>query len=231
MSQEKAIKKEKKIVDPDHISNIFKQGIFKENALFIQLLGFCPALAITNSFESALGMALLVVVILTITNIIISAIRKFVPDEIRIPTYIVIIATVVTVFEMLVQAFIPELYSTLGVFMALIAVNCIILGRAEAFASKNSVLKSIFDGLGSGIGFGGALVLIGIIRELFGTGTIAIGKIFTFIPEFRIIPWAEGSQVPNYFIGILTGAPGAFIVIGLLLALFVFIGEKRGAKK
>lgn len=176
-------------------------------------------------------MALLVLIILVITNIIISAIRKFIPDEIRIPAYIVLIATVVTVFQMLVQAFLPELYSTLGVFIALITVNCIILGRAEAFASKNGVVKSIMDGLGVGLGFGGALVLIGFIREFFSTGTIVIGKIFTFIPQFSVIPYKEGSKVPSYFISILNTAPGAFIVMGLLLALFVFIGQKRGAKR
>ena len=228
---QKVEKKVKKEIDPDSLSNIFKKGIFKENALFISLLGLCPALAVTNSFESALGMALLVLIILIITNIIISAIRKFIADEIRIPIYIVIIATVVTSFQMLVQAFLPELYSTLGVFIALITVNCIILGRAEAFASKNSVVKSIFDGLGVGIGFGGAIILIGFVREFFGSGTIVIGKIFTFIPEFSVIPYKEGSAVPNYFFQVLQTAPGAFIVMGLLLGLFVFIGQKRGAKR
>ncbi|MGI6787342.1 MAG: electron transport complex subunit RsxE [Acholeplasmataceae bacterium] len=227
MSKEKVVKPE----NPDSLGSVFKKGIFKENPIFISLLGLCPALAVTNSFEGALGMSLLVIIILTITNIIISAIRNFVPDEIRIPVYIVVIATIVTVIQMLVQAFLPELYSTLGVFIALITVNCIILGRAEAFASKNGVVKSIFDGLGMGLGFGLALILIGFIREFFGTGTIIIGKVFTFIPEFSLIPYKEGSQVPNYFIGILTSAPGAFIVMGLLLALFVFVGEKRGAKK
>ena len=176
-------------------------------------------------------MALLVIIILTITNIIISAIRNFIPDEIRIPVYIVVIATIVTVIQMLVQAFVPALYSTLGVFIALITVNCIILGRAEAFASKNGVVKSIFDGLGMGLGFGLAIMLVGFIREFFGTGTIIIGKVFTFIPEFSLIPYAEDSNVPRYFIGVLTTAPGAFIVMGLLLALLVFIQDKRGAKK
>lgn len=237
MSQEqvkdKPRKKEKveKVDNPDSLSNVFKKGIFKENALFISLLGLCPALAVTTSFEAALGMALLVLVILIITNVIISAIRKFIPDEIRIPIYIVIIATIVTVFQMIVQAYVPELYSTLGVFIALITVNCIILGRAEAFASKNNVVSSIFDGLGVGVGFGLAMILIGFVREFFGTGTIVLGRVFTFIPEISIIPYKEGSTIPNYFIGVLTQAPGAFIVMGLLLALFVFIGQKRGAKR
>lgn len=231
MEKEKVLNKKEKVANPDSLGSVFKRGIFKENPIFISLLGLCPALAVTTSFEGALGMALLVIIILVLTNIIISAIRNFIPDEIRIPVYIVVIATVVTVIQMLVQAFLPELYSTLGVFIALITVNCIILGRAEAFASKNGIVKSIFDGLGMGLGFGGALLLVGFIREFFGTGTIVIGKIFTFIPEFSVIPYKEGSAVPNYFIGILTEAPGAFIVMGLLLALFIFIGEKRGAKK
>ncbi len=231
MSKEKALKKEVKVENPDSLGLVFKKGLFKENPIFISLLGLCPALAVTSSFESALGMAILVVIILVITNIIISAIRNFIPDEIRIPVYIVVIASVVTAIQMLVQAFVPELYSTLGVFIALITVNCIILGRAEAFASKNSVVKSIFDGLGMGLGFGMALLLIGFIREFFGTGTIIIGKVFTFIPEFSLIPYKDGSKVPQYFMSILTKAPGAFIVMGLLLALFMFISEKRGAKK
>ena len=230
MKKEKEVKKDK-VENPDSLGSIFKKGLFKENPIFISLLGLCPALAVTTSFESALGMSLLVIIILTITNIIISLIGKFIPNEIRIPVYIIVIATVVTMIQMLVQAFVPALYSTLGVFIALITVNCIVLGRAEAFASKNGVLKSIFDGLGMGLGFGMALVLVGFIREFFGTGTIVLGEVFTFIPKFSIIPYAEGSNIPRYFISVLTTAPGAFIVMGLLLALFMFIGEKRGAKK
>ena len=230
MAKEKKVK-ETKPLNPDSLGAVFSKGLIKENPIFISLLGLCPALAVTTSFEGAFGMALLVIIILTITNIIISAIRNFIPDEIRIPVYIVVIATVVTVIQMLVQAFVPALYSTLGVFIALITVNCIILGRAEAFASKNGVVKSIFDGLGMGLGFGLAIMLVGFIREFFGTGTIIIGKVFTFIPEFSLIPYPEDSNVPNYFISVLTTAPGAFIVMGLLLALIVFIGNKRGAKK
>ncbi|HPX71772.1 MAG TPA: electron transport complex subunit RsxE [Acholeplasmataceae bacterium] len=230
MAKEKKVK-ETKPLNPDSLGAVFSKGLIKENPIFISLLGLCPALAVTTSFEGAFGMALLVIIILTITNIIISAIRNFIPDEIRIPVYIVVIATIVTVIQMLVQAFVPALYSTLGVFIALITVNCIILGRAEAFASKNGVVKSIFDGLGMGLGFGLAIMLVGFIREFFGTGTIIIGKVFTFIPEFSLIPYAEDSNVPRYFIGVLTTAPGAFIVMGLLLALLVFIQDKRGAKK
>lgn len=230
MAKEKKVK-ETKPLNPDSLGAVFSKGLIKENPIFISLLGLCPALAVTTSFEGAFGMALLVIIILTITNIIISAIRNFIPDEIRIPVYIVVIATIVTVIQMLVQAFVPALYSTLGVFIALITVNCIILGRAEAFASKNGVVKSIFDGLGMGLGFGLAIMLVGFIREFFGTGTIIIGKVFTFIPEFSLIPYAEDSNVPRYFISVLTTAPGAFIVMGLLLALLVFIQDKRGAKK
>ena len=214
---------------------VFKKGLIQENAVFIGLLGLCPALAVTNSLESAIGMSILVILILMITNIIISLIRNFIPNEVRIPVYIVVIATVVTAFQMLVHAFLPALYSTLGVFIALITVNCIILGRAEAFASKNSVGLSILDALGVGLGFAGAIILIGFIRELFGTGTIVLGKVFTFIPEIEIIPSSATSK--SYFIGILTQAPGAFIVMGLLLGMFIHIGnrkqkkEKRGAKK
>lgn len=231
MQATKSKEKEIKVKEPSELKEVFTAGLFKENQLFIALLGICPALAVTDSFEKALGMALLVVIILTITNIIISAVRKIVPDTIRIPSYIVIIATTVTIIELLVKAFLPELSSSLGVFIALITVNCIVLGRAEAFASKNNVKKSIFDAFGMGLGFGGAIVLVGLVRELLGTGTIMIGNIFTFIPLTSIIPYKDPAAVANYFPSVLTKAPGAFIVLGLLLALFMFIGRKKAEKK
>lgn len=231
MQATKSKEKEVKVKEPSELKEIFTAGLFRENQLFIALLGICPSLAVTDSFEKALGMALLVIIILTITNIFISAVRKIVPDTIRIPSYIVIIATTVTIIELLVKAFLPALSSSLGVFIALITVNCIVLGRAEAFASKNTVKKSILDALGMGLGFGGAIILVGFIRELLGTGNVMIGNIFTFIPLTSIIPYKNPEAVAEYFPGILTQAPGAFIVLGLLLALFMFIGRKKAEKK
>ncbi len=193
----------------------FMKGLFKENPVFVFLLGLCPALAVTSSVESAIGMGLLVIIILTCSNIAISLLSRFIPDEVRIPSYIVIIATFVTIIEMLTNAFAPALASSLGVFIPLIVVNCLILGRAESYASKNNVFDSIIDALGMGLGFAGALIMIGFIREVLATGAVAYGVILPLpvTGEIRFIPEAFNIA---YF-----GVPaGAFLTMGILLAFF-----------
>ncbi len=178
-------------------------GIIKENPTLVLMLGMCPTLAVTTSVINGLGMGISTAVVLLFSNMIISAMRKIISDTIRIPAYIVIVATLVTTVQLLLQAYVPSLYTALGIYIPLIVVNCIILGRAEAFASKNGVLVSAFDGLGMGIGFTIALTCIGFVRELLGSGSV-FG--YTFIPE-------------GYQITIFSLAPGAFFVLAGLTAL------------
>lgn len=149
-----------------------KNGIITENVTFVQVLAMCPTLAVTTSAENGLGMGIASTAVLIFSNFFISLIRKFIPDKIRIPAFIVVIATFVTMLQFLMQGFVPALYNALGIFIPLIVVNCVILGRAEAFASKNGPIISIFDGLGQGLGFTLSLTVIGIIREILGAGTI-----------------------------------------------------------
>ncbi len=191
-------------------------GLFKENPTFVLLLGMCPTLAVTTSAMNGLGMGLTTLVVLTLSNLIISLLRKVIPDKIRIPAFIVIIASFVTIVELLLKAYIPSLYEALGIYIPLIVVNCIILGRAEAYAYSNGVVASLFDGLGMGMGFTLALTLIGAFRELLGTG-----KIF----DLSIMP---SSFVPA---SIFVMAPGAFFVLAALTAIQNFIkdvGTKKG---
>ena len=151
-----------KLTNQKSVGSIVKEGIFTENPIFVGFLGMCPTLAVTKSLSSAIGMAIVTLIVLFITNTIISAIKGVVPKEIRIPIYIVVIATVVKAMELLLQAYVPSLFSSLGIFLPLIVVNCIVLGRAEAFASKNNLVSSIIDGLGMGLGFSFALTLLGV---------------------------------------------------------------------
>ncbi len=201
------------------------KGIIKENPIFVYLLGMCPALAVTQSVEGALGMGLLVILVLIGSNTVVSLLKNVIPDEIRIPAYIVIIATFVTMIQMLTDAFAASLAESLGVFISLIVVNCLVLGRAESFASKNGVIDSIIDGIGMGIGFTLSLVLIGFVRELIGTGAIAYGQKLPLPVEgyIRIIP-------EDFSISIFTMAPGAFLTIGLLLAGFTAYGNSKNNK-
>ncbi len=180
-----------------------QNGIVKENPTFVQMLGLCPAMAVTTSAMNGLGMGLITTVILVLSNMMISALRKVIPDKIRIPSYILIIASFVTVAQFLLEGFIPSLYDSLGIYIPLIVVNCIILGRAEHYASKNPVWLSMFDGLGMGLGFTVGLTSIGIIRELFGNGSIF---------NIRIMPQAYEP------VTILILAPGAFFVLACLIA-------------
>jgi len=179
-------------------------GIIKENPVFVLLLGMCPTLGTTSSAINGLGMGLATTFVLISANVVVSLLKNIIPDKVRIPAFIVVIATFVTLVEMVMQAYIPALYDSLGLFIPLIVVNCIVLGRAEAFAAKNTVGKSFFDGLGMGLGFTMALTLLGTVRELLGTG-----KVFslTIFPE-------------NYGMLLFVLAPGAFIALAYLIAIF-----------
>lgn len=209
--------------------NLFKEfskGIIKENPTFVMMLGMCPALAVTSSLETAFGMGLLVIFVLTASNILISSIRHFIPDNVQIPSYMVIIATFVTIVRMLTQAYAPALFDSLGIFIPLIVVNCIILGRATAFASKNKVIPSALDGLGMAIGFTLAISLIGFTRELFGTGGIAYGVYLPLGVEGKLLDITS----PLMNIGILTGPAGGFLILAIWLALFNNVKLKKEEK-
>lgn len=186
------------------ISERINAGVFKENPIFAQVIGMCPTLAVSTSVENAVGMGVAATVVLIGSNIVISFLRKVIPDEIRIPAYITIIAAFVTVIQFLLAGYAPELNKSLGIFIPLIVVNCIILGRAEAYANKNSVIASFWDAVGMGLGFTVALVVLGAIRELFGTG-----KLY----GMQIMP--ESFQPAL----IMILAPGAFFTLGIIMAL------------
>lgn len=206
----------------------FLAGIVKQNPLFVAILGTCPALAVTKSLESAFGMGLLFLFVLTCSNVIISLIRKIIPDEARTPCEIVVIAAFVTITKMLTEAFLPELYSSLGVFLSLLVVNCIVLGRAEAFAKDNGVFDSFLDGIGNGIGYTWAICLIALIREVLGTGMLTFGKIFTFIPLTKI-PILKGNGY-NYSMSFFTNPAGGFVILGLILAVLAAINQYKERK-
>lgn len=188
---------------------ILTNGFIKENPVLVLLLGLCPTLAVTTSAINAIGMGLATTFVLIMSNTIISLLKNIIPNEVRIPAFIVVIATFVSIVDLVLQAYIPALAASLGLFIPLIVVNCIVLGRAEAFASKNSVLKSLLDGVGMGIGFTFALFIIGSIRELLGNGGI-------FDIKF----------VNGYEILIFVLAPGAFIVLGFVIAIVKLIQKK-----
>ncbi len=202
----------------------FLKGIIVENPVLVGLLGCCPTLATTTSIESAIGMAILFLFVLIGSNVLISLLRNIIPSEVKIPAYIVIIATFVTIVKMLCEAFLPELYSTLGVFIALIVVNCIILGRAEAYASKNGPLSSLVDALGMSVGFALALLLMAVIREFLGTGGFTFGKIFTFLP---LVSWTPLSE---YAIPMLVQSPGGFLTLACILAVIQYIKNHKAEK-
>ena len=196
---------------------ILLKGIIKENPVLVLLLGTCPALATTTGVISALAMGVAATAVLICSNIVISALRKAIPDKVRIPCYIVVIAGFVSVVQMLMQAYFPDLYDMLGVYLALIVVNCIILGRAEMFARKNGIIDSALDGIGMGLGFTLALVLMGSVREIIGAGS-----------------WAgiELTALKPYAVSIMTAAPGGFLVFGCLIALVnKVLSGKKAAKE
>ena len=194
----------------------FIKGIIRENPVLVLILGTCPTLAVTSSVLNALGMGVAATVVLLCSNMAISALRKVIPDQVRIPCYIVLIAGFVTMVEMLMHAFTPALFEALGIFLSLIVVNCIILGRAEMYASKNTVLDSAIDAVGMGIGFTLALFAMASIREIFGNGSFA------------------GFEIPvlvNFRIPVLTEAPGGFLVYGLVIAVMNKITASKGGVK
>ena len=189
----------------------FKDGMLTQNPVLVQVLGMCSTMAITTSFFNGIGMGVAVTIILTLSNVIISAMRKIIPDKIRIAMFIVVIAGFVTCVDLLIQAFVPDLASSLGVFIPLIVVNCIILGRAESFSYKNGVAASFFDGIFQGIGYTVVLLIMCIIRELLGAGTFGGGILGPDLKGIQIIP----SQFPA---GMLTLPVGGFLVLGCLIA-------------
>ena len=195
---------------------IFLRGIIQENPVLVLVLGTCPTLALTSQVDAAFYMGLAATLVLFSSNVVISALRKLIPDTVRIPCYIVIIAGFVTAVEMLLEAYLPAAYNMLGVYLALIVVNCIILGRAEMFASKNNVVDSALDGLGMGVGFTLALMLLATIREVFGAGSFW-GITIPFISDYKI--------------PVLVQAPGGFLVFGILIAIMNKITAKHGGVK
>ncbi|MBR4496024.1 MAG: electron transport complex subunit E [Acholeplasmatales bacterium] len=204
----------------------FIAGLIAENPVFVSLLGMCPTLATTKSLESAIGMGLLVILTLMGSNVLISLLRKIIPGEVKIPCYIIIIATFVTIIKMATEAFLPELYSSLGVFISLIVVNCIILGRAEAFASKNGPLASFMDALGSGLGFTMAISIIAIIREVLGTGAISVGVYFPIGKAYYL------HLFPSEFaISLFVQSAGGFLTLGLVLAFLAWRKNKKDEAK
>ena len=196
--------------------SILSNGILKENPVLVLILGTCPTLATTTNVFGAFGMGIATLMVLICSNILISLLRKIIPDNVRIPCYIVIIAGFVTVVQMIIHAFLPELYDMLGVYLALIVVNCIILGRAEMFASKNTVGKSALDGVGMGVGFTAALCAIATVREVLGAASFA-GMPISFLEDYKI----------EFFVK----APGGMVVYGLLIALVSALTFGRSPKK
>lgn len=194
------------------LSKVFYNGLIKDNPIFVQLIGMCSVLAVTSSVENGLGMGLAVTGVLIGSNVVISLFRKVIPDKIRIPAFVVVIATFVTIVEMFMKAYTQELYNSLGIFIPLIVVNCIILARAEAFASKNNVLASAVDGLGMGLGYTLALLILSALREILGAGTLLGKELF-------------GANFEPALIFIMP--PGAFILLGILIAVFNSIRKNK----
>ena len=212
----------------------FLAPLWRQNPLFISLLGMCPALAVTKTLEAAFGMGILFTLVLVCSNVLISALRKIIPEEVRTPSFIVVIATFVTLVKMLAEAFLPELYSTLGVFVSLLVVNCIVLGRAEAFASKNGVVDSLLDGIGNGIGYTIAICLIAVIREVLGSGMLTFGGTFTFLTNLN-----AGEKIrlfilkgPGYDLSMsfFSSPAGGFLVLGIVLAIIMAISNAKENK-
>ena len=187
-------------------------GIVKENPTFVMLIGMCPTLAVTTSAINGIGMGLSTTLVLVFSNLLISLLRKIIPDSARVPAFIVVVASLVTIVQFLLQGYVPSLYASLGIYIPLIVVNCIILGRAESYASKNPVLPSIFDGIGMGLGFTVGLTCIGAVREILGSGQIF---------GFQLLPLADAAAGKAGFtpITIFVLAPGAFFVLAMLIAI------------
>lgn len=214
-----------KAVEPSVWKNLFTQGVWTNNSTLVQLLGLCPLLAVSNNVTNALGLGLATLLVLTITNTIISLFRKVIPHDIRIPIYVMIIATAVTAIQLLMNAFAFPVYQSLGIFVPLIVTNCIVIGRAEAFASKNSVAHSAFDGFAMGLGMTLSLVVLGAMREIIGNGTLFDGL------DLLLGSWAKSLRMDLLHLdsGLLLAIlpPGAFIGLGLILAVKNIIDRKK----
>lgn len=207
------------------LKSVFKDGVLTSNPLFVSLLGLCPALAITDKFMNAIGMTVAFFFVLLLSNVVISLLRNLIPDEIRIPVYIIIVATFVTCVALLMEAFTPELYSTLSTFINLIVVNCIILGRAEAFASKNTVGASAMDAVGQSLGYGLGLLVIALIREVLGTQSL------TFSNPFNAAQSVTVPLLTNFKIELFNSSAGAFITLAIVLAVIAAIQNVVNSKK
>lgn len=194
----------------------FTKGIIRENPILVLLLGMCPMLAVTTAVENALGMGLSVIAVLTASNIVVSLLRRIIPSAIRIPSYIVIIATFVTMIEMTMHAFFPDIFRALGIYLPLIVVNCIILGRAESFANRNTVSKSILDALGMGIGFTLSLFILATVREVLGSGSFMGVSLF-------------GANFQPMLVMILP--PGAFLALGIILGIINYVKQNKALKE
>ena len=205
--------------------DIFKRGLFVENPVFVLLLGLCSTLAITTSLTNAVGMGLAVMAVLLMSNVIISLLRNIIPDEIRIPVFIVIIATLVKCVQMIMNAYTPALYESLGVFIPLIVVNCIILGRAESFATKNGVVDSIFDALGMGVGYLFAVLVMSFFRELIGTGGLSL---FNPLDASQVI--FDIDIFADYAVSLFTQPAGAFITLGCILGFIQLLNVRKANK-
>lgn len=197
---------------------LFSKGLIKDNPVFVLLLGLCPALGVTTSAINGLGMGLATTFVLFMSNLVVSLIKSFIPDKVRIPAFIVIIASFVTIVQLLMEGYVPALYDSLGIFIPLIVVNCIVLGRAEAFASKNTPINAMIDGLGMGLGFSLALTVLGGVREIFGSGAL-FGYNLGFYPTD-----AEGNPITML---VFVLAPGAFIGLGYLIAILNRISKTQ----
>ena len=206
-------------------SKIVANGILASNPVFRLVLGMCPTLAISTSAFNGLGMGIAATVVLVCSNTLVSLLRKVIPDKVRIPAYVLIIATFVTLVEMLLRKFVPALYDALGIYLPLIVVNCIILARAEAFASTNKVGDSVLDGLGMGLGFTLALLLLGVIREFLGSGTFFVGSFGE--AEFGVTL----GNLPDYAMSVFVMPAGGFLTLGLVMAAINAISDKTAAKR
>ena len=216
------------------------RGIIKDNPVFVLVLGLCPVLAVSTSFENALGMAMAFTFVMLGSNIFVSLLRKQIPPGVRIPIFILIICTFVTMIDMLLEAFLPPMYEALGIFVPLIVVNCVVIGRAEAYANRNPVLPSIADGIGISIGFAAALILIGSIREILGTGELNLVMLWSEAGNLGFYPLSEipgFSFVPNPIefpieeALVMGTPPGAFLTIAALMLLFKIMSDRKRMKQ
>ena len=207
----------------NRIGERLKNGILIENPTFVLMLGMCPTLAVTTSATNGIGMGLSTTVVLTLSNLLISILRNVIPDRVRMPAFIVVVASFVTIVQFLMQGYVPSLYESLGIYIPLIVVNCIILGRAESFASKNPVIPSTFDGLGMGLGFTISLTVLGALRELLGSGQIF---------KYQLLPSADAATGKAGYtpISIFVLAPGAFLVLSVIVAVMNVVRKKMDEK-